>query len=524
MIMSGPPQKKIPIYGTHSVIVIATAKPHPLSTQLHMSQASGMGETRPLGAHLQPPLGLVGNYDTPNLPSQHGRAQPTASESLNANVKDANMPSVSVPHSHGIIGEETQHTQTTGELTQSVGNVEQLTSSQATLGTSNKPTGYVAVSEITLNVSHTTHHDSPPVVTTSNESSDAEQGPKKLIKCLQTQLLGKPTSKTSLVLGPQVGDRAGDMGQCESQAITFGVRPDVKDKIKRGTFIDMFTITETVKRSLDDACSKNGIGEHKYCSFPIWLKWYCIFAPIYMQYRPSENTDIWRYLYMINYMFVKDSGYIWRADDDIFRHKISGRSSIPLGHKDIDTWMELMRPSSQANLLPGQRRFQSGGRATAPPPQRNRCYAFNSGSCSRGTGCKYRHVCSTCRGSHPATECTRPNHSAGRGRAGQTAASQNKAPTPINVTALDRCLRLLTDKEADAFLRNDFRYGFSIQVQGALRLPIPRNLKSAYIFPKAIADKITKEISLGRMIGPFKHPPQQFGSIPNRGCSQKGSR
>ncbi|XP_075070506.1 histamine H3 receptor-like [Mixophyes fleayi] len=119
--------------------------------------------------------------------------------------------------------------------------------------------------DVTLRKSH---NPSPPVSTISEDSSDSGHRPRKLIKLLETQLMGKHTRKPSLALGSDTNSRVGQLGQIENLALTYGIRPSMRDKIKWGTYVDIFALTDNDRKNLTAAGKRNGIGEDRYHSFP----------------------------------------------------------------------------------------------------------------------------------------------------------------------------------------------------------------------------------------------------------------
>lgn len=83
----------------------------------------------------------------------------------------------------------------------------------------------------------------------------------------------------------------------------------------------------------------------------------------------------------------------------------------------------------------------------------------------------------------------------------------NLANTPINVDHLATELQSYPDKSIANELISGFRDGFKLHYCGP-RIPMEaKNLKSARENPHIIREKLLKEISLGRMAGPFRLPP-----------------
>ncbi|XP_075047689.1 uncharacterized protein LOC142107921 [Mixophyes fleayi] len=84
-----------------------------------------------------------------------------------------------------------------------------------------------------------------------------------------------------------------------------------------------------------------------------------------------------------------------------------------------------------------------------------------------------------------------------------------KATSPIVLVELGKWLGWYPDKGAAEFLWNGFNVGFILPVTGVVQTGTPRNLKSATELPMVVHEKVCKEVSLGRMCGPFSVPPLQ---------------
>ena len=80
------------------------------------------------------------------------------------------------------------------------------------------------------------------------------------------------------------------------------------------------------------------------------------------------------------------------------------------------------------------------------------------------------------------------------------------APTPVKLAAMMPLLAYPNREHAHR-LSKDFKFGFSLQFEGA-RVPLTvKNLKSAFDHKAVMREKLRKEIALGRIVGPFTAPP-----------------
>ena len=87
---------------------------------------------------------------------------------------------------------------------------------------------------------------------------------------------------------------------------------------------------------------------------------------------------------------------------------------------------------------------------------------------------------------------------------------QNKlglGQSPINVNRLQYYLEHYPAKNEAHILRNGFKYGFKLGFHGPRQGMECKNLKSAYVHPKETQEKIDKEVTLGRIVGPFEKTP-----------------
>ena len=79
--------------------------------------------------------------------------------------------------------------------------------------------------------------------------------------------------------------------------------------------------------------------------------------------------------------------------------------------------------------------------------------------------------------------------------------------TPISVDKLARELSQHPNHAFSANLINSFRYGTRVGYTGPEKQRVSRNLISATQHPEVVSMNLKKEISLGRVAGPFPSPP-----------------
>ena len=90
-------------------------------------------------------------------------------------------------------------------------------------------------------------------------------------------------------------------------------------------------------------------------------------------------------------------------------------------------------------------------------------------------------------------------------------------PTPLKVAKLRQLLRRCPDSDRVEYVLNGLQHGFALEYEGQFKFRAPQNLPSARQDPQIIKDKLFKEVSLGRMLGPFNSPP-----LHNLMCSPVG--
>jgi len=97
-----------------------------------------------------------------------------------------------------------------------------------------------------------------------------------------------------------------------------------------------------------------------------------------------------------------------------------------------------------------------------------------------------------------------------------------KGKSPININFLDSLLDCYPNTEDADYLKNGFRYGFSLGYSGP-RVPKEcKNLKSIFEFESVAREKIMAEVNAGRMAGPYTFKPisnlriSPIGLVPKR--------
>ena len=86
----------------------------------------------------------------------------------------------------------------------------------------------------------------------------------------------------------------------------------------------------------------------------------------------------------------------------------------------------------------------------------------------------------------------------------------HKITTPIKI---DNLMYFLRGYEHKNHIFQGFTHGFKLGYMGPRSSSVTSNLKSCYTYPSIVADKIAKEVQLGRVKGHFGSPPFPYMKI-----------
>lgn len=166
-----------------------------------------------------------------------------------------------------------------------------------------------------------------------------------------------------------------------------------------------------------------------------WLQCFAIYMAIVIHQHPTRATSLLMYMSTISKLSQKFKWPSWVIYDYTFRQEAaeSGKSDW----SRVDSSIHAQCFNGMAKSTEGWCRFchsldhllescpvkpidppsakRKNPNATYPPPKRgamasNICIKFNryNGECSFGPSCRYLHICSRCRASHPITQCLKP--------------------------------------------------------------------------------------------------------------------
>ena len=238
-------------------------------------------------------------------------------------------------------------------------------------------------------------------------------------------------------------------GTFHSIAISLGSRvPDkIKHKIWADQYIDLgllssLSTVEPTRYSVSvctDSLPDNGLGKlsleavHKpkrIASFGQWASALNTFVAIYTVSFPASAPAPMKYCEIVRDLANKQGN--WRWYDEQFRFlRQSEPKSFPWDNVHWELWFQSLPISqSSARLTQANNPVKNRTAASTPFPK-GFCWKFASGEfCG---GCKFKHNCHKCSGSHRASECTSSNFRTKPQRpvGGKTDAAVSNKPSPM---------------------------------------------------------------------------------------------
>ena len=223
-------------------------------------------------------------------------------------------------------------------------------------------------------------------------------------------------------LGGQEAPTPSQGGTFHSIAISLGSR--VPDKIKHkiwadqyielGLLLSSFTIVPAkyAVSVCTDSDHDNGLGRlslepvHKprrIASFGQWASAFNTFVAVYTVSSPASAPALMKYCEIVRDLANKQGN--WRWYDEQFRFlRQSEPKSFPWDNVHWELWFQSLPISqSSARLTPANNPVKSRTAISAPFP-RGFCWKFASGEfCG---GCKFKHSCHKCSGSHKLNSFT----------------------------------------------------------------------------------------------------------------------
>ena len=223
-------------------------------------------------------------------------------------------------------------------------------------------------------------------------------------------------------LGGQGTPNPSQGGTFHSIAISLGSRvPDkIKHKIWADQYIDLgFLVSSSMPEPTmysvsvcTDSLHDNGLGKlslgpvHKLkrvASFGQWASVFNTFVAVYTVSLPASAPALMKYCEIVRDLANKQGHLRW-YDEQFRLLRQSEPKSFPWDNVHWELWFESLPISqSSACLTPANNSVKTRTAASMPFPK-GFCWKFANGEfCG---GCKFKHNCHKCSGSHRASECT----------------------------------------------------------------------------------------------------------------------
>lgn len=212
-----------------------------------------------------------------------------------------------------------------------------------------------------------------------------------------------------------------------NKPLALGVDPKIKAKIWAHEYIDLgclvskkslkprFQPVESVDGNM--MWEKQQVPNFRFESIAHWLTAFHVFVGIYTERYPHETGALMKYANTIQTLarrscevaaFIYDRTFReWREHD--FRY-------LPWDQVNNELYSDAMALGLKIKFdqLKNQSLKKSPFLQTGAPEESSRkyCFSYNNkyGSCTRGSTCKYPHICGKCGGDHPRKFCRPLQH------------------------------------------------------------------------------------------------------------------
>ena len=242
-----------------------------------------------------------------------------------------------------------------------------------------------------------------------------------------------------------------------------------------------------------------------------WISAFQTFVAIYTVRSPTDAPALMKYSETVRDLAAKNAH--WRYFDENFRF-LRQKTLFPWDQMDWELWLQAHRMQKSPTVVSPDSR----SRPTRSSFPCGFCWRFHRGE--KCSGCNFKHECFGCGSHHPANQLHFPKQQANSTKAVSRPKStavnaSNSAPTfrlsrplatPIKIDKLPAYLEGYPPRPRQ-YLIAGFRFGFSIDYVGHRSNFVSKNLLSATTNPKAVGEKLAKQIQLGRIVGPFDVQP-----------------
>ncbi|KAJ1154028.1 hypothetical protein NDU88_006785 [Pleurodeles waltl] len=167
------------------------------------------------------------------------------------------------------------------------------------------------------------------------------------------------------------------------------VAPEIKEKIWKGEFVDIFSLVRAKRREVETKekdAKASSFGEKRQKieeNITNWLFIYNVFMSVMLEKKPETGIAMICYANKILKAHHLYGGNAWLEYDRDFRWAKVEDPAIGWDQTEVNVWLECVN-----NKLPSKQPF----RAQYANDKKGSCWAFNRKICSRPTGtCKFRH-------------------------------------------------------------------------------------------------------------------------------------
>ncbi|KAJ1191867.1 hypothetical protein NDU88_001181 [Pleurodeles waltl] len=191
------------------------------------------------------------------------------------------------------------------------------------------------------------------------------------------------------------------------------VSAEVKEKIWKGEFVDIFSLIRAKRREVEvkekETKSSSNLERKPKVEENItnWLFGFNVFMSVLLEKKPELGTSLIYYANKILKAQHTYGGLAWLEYDRDFRWAKVEDPSIGWDQTEVNVWLECVN-----NKVKGRQ----PNRPQLSGEKKGSCWAFNRKMCRRPAGtCKFRHNCSFCRHpSHPESKCIKKSKERGK--------------------------------------------------------------------------------------------------------------
>ncbi|KAM8972339.1 uncharacterized protein RCH25_017994 [Pelodytes ibericus] len=173
----------------------------------------------------------------------------------------------------------------------------------------------------------------------------------------------------------------GDIYVCFEGPMGAHLKQEVRDKIGRGEYVELFTLLPLEKFNLDavskpDDHKKEDEERRRYRliprTFSNWLQAFSTLASIIATKNPEHCAGLFCYQESIHEAYRVYGGQAWLRYDEEFRQRLAVRQGVRWDHRDIALWLressaEVQNPSGERSRARNARLLTSDGTPSLPP-------------------------------------------------------------------------------------------------------------------------------------------------------------